>query len=151
MYQTFYSLQTKFAKVMFLHVSVFPQGGGIPACLTGGIPACLAGLQGSVSFHRGVVSQHASQVVSQHALQVSRGVCIPACLAGFQAHTQGGAWGVWLRGVSRPTPRGGCPSMHWGRPPPADSYCYILLECILVINCSHKMFFTYKIYCTQAK
>ena len=48
---------------------------------------------------------------------------IPACLAGLQAHTQGGGWGVWPRrgspgphqwgkvegsgwGVSRPTPRG---------------------------------------------
>ena len=55
----------KFANVMFLHASVCPQGGGIPACLAGGIPACLSGLQGCV--------------------------CIPACLAGFQAYTQGGA------------------------------------------------------------
>ena len=72
---------------------------------------------------------------------------IPACLAGLQAHTQGGGWGVWLGGVSRPTPRGEVegsgsgvsrgvspgpylggglqahtrgvyPSMHWGRHPP---------------------------------
>ena len=54
------------------------------------------------SVHRGVVSQHALQVVSQHALQVvsqhalqqvsrGRGGVIPACLAGFQAHTQGGS------------------------------------------------------------
>ena len=68
---------------------------------------------------------------------------------GLQAHTQGGSWGVWPGGVSRPTPRGGSwgvwpggvsrpipkgvsrhtptggyPSMHWGRhPPPADGYC----------------------------
>ena len=67
-----YRTQTKFAKVMFLHVSVCPQG---------------------------VVSQHALQVVSQHALQVSRKRwCITACLAGFHDHTQGGAWGVWLGG-----------------------------------------------------
>ena len=33
------------------------------------------------------------------------GGCIPACLADFQAYTQGEASGVWL-GVSRPTPRG---------------------------------------------
>ena len=41
----------------------------------------------------GVLSKHALQVVSQHALQqVSGGKCgIPACLAGFQAHTQGGS------------------------------------------------------------
>ena len=37
-----------------------------------------------------VVSQHALQVVFQHALQqVSGESGIPACLAGFQAHTQG--------------------------------------------------------------
>ena len=42
-----YRPQTKFAKVMFLDVSVCPRGGG--------------------------VSQHALQVVSQYAMQVSRG------------------------------------------------------------------------------
>ena len=38
---------------------------------------------------------------------------IPACLAGLHAHTQGGSWGVWPRGVFRstwgvlrPTPEG---------------------------------------------
>ena len=64
---SFYRPQTRFEKVMFLHVAV------------------------SHSVWGGVVSEHALQVVSQHALQVSRGrgVCIPACLAGFQAHTQG--------------------------------------------------------------
>ena len=35
-----------------------------------------------------VVSNHALQVLSQHALQVSGGG-IPACLAGLQAHTHG--------------------------------------------------------------
>ena len=54
-----------------------------------------------------MVSQHALQVVSQLALQVSRGRGgIPACLAGLQAHTQGGSRGVWPGGVSRPTPGG---------------------------------------------
>ena len=65
----------------------------IPACIAGGIPACLAaGLR-------------------------SRGeVGIPACLACFQAHTQGGSLGGSgpgpqprgkLRGIwSRPTPKG---------------------------------------------
>ena len=43
------------------------------------IPACLAGL---------------------------RGHGIPACLASFHTHTQGGSWGVWPGGVSRPTPKG---------------------------------------------
>ena len=28
-------------------------------------------------------------------VSVCRGGSIPACLAGFQAHTQGGAWGIW--------------------------------------------------------
>ena len=84
-------------------------------------------------------------------LSTGRG-CILACLAGFQAHTQGGAWGIWPGGlsrstpmgvsrptpgkVSRPTPRGVVyPSMHWGRPPAwwllLQAVC-ILLECILV-------------------
>ena len=55
----------------------------------------------------GVTSQHALQVVSQHALQqVSRGGGIPACLADFQAHIQGGSLGGSGRGVSRPTPKG---------------------------------------------
>ena len=31
---------------------------------------------------------------------------IPACLAGFQAHTQGGSWGVWPGGSPGPHPRG---------------------------------------------
>ena len=73
-------------------------------------------------------------VVSQHALQVSGGGgCIPAHLAGFQAHTQGESlrglasgglqahnWG----GDSRPTPRGDV-SQHALRqtPPQADGYC----------------------------
>ena len=69
-------------------------------------------------------------VVSQHALQVSGG-CIPACLAGFQTHTQGGAWGIWPGGSPdlhlgglQATPRGspgphpgGSPGPHLGRSP----------------------------------
>ena len=86
----YYRPQTKFAKVMFLHVSV------------------------SHSVHRGgwvgreVVSQHALQVVSQHVLQqVCRGgVCIPACLAGFQAHTKGSLRGLALGGSPGPHPGG---------------------------------------------
>ena len=109
----FYRPQTKFAKVMFLHLSV------------------------SHSVHEeGVV------VVSQHALQVSRptpkGEFEGSGWGGLQAHTQGGSWGLWLGGllahswreVSRPTfggpgphPQGLYPSMHWGRHSPADSYC----------------------------
>ena len=92
--------QTKFAKVMILHLSVSHSVhiGGIPACLAAGlqrgIPACLAaGLWG-----------------------------IPACLAGFQAHTQGGSLRESGRGVSRPIPKGeiegiwpgGSPGPHLG-------------------------------------
>ena len=60
-------------------------GGVIPACIAGGIPACFAaGLQ--------------------------MGLCgIPAYLAGFQAHTQGGSWrgSGWGGGGSPgPHPRG---------------------------------------------
>ena len=62
----YYCPQTKFAKVMFLNLSV------------------------SHSVHRGV-SQHALQVVSEHALQQVSGGGIPVCLAGFQANTQGGS------------------------------------------------------------
>ena len=65
------------------------------------------------------LSQHALQVVSQHALQQvsgGGGGGIPVCLAGFQAHSLGGSWGGSgpgpqprgkLRGTwSRPQPRG---------------------------------------------
>ena len=64
----------------------------------------------------------------------SPGGCIPACLAGFQAHTQGGAWGVWPGGYPGPHPRGKVvvyPSMHWGWRLLLRAV-RILLECILV-------------------
>ena len=39
-------------KVICLQVSVYPQGGAIPACITGDIPACLAaGLGGGLKAH----------------------------------------------------------------------------------------------------
>ena len=41
-----------------------------------------------VSVHRGLLSQHALQQVSRW------GLGIPACLAGFQAHSQGGSLGI---------------------------------------------------------
>ena len=87
------------------------------------------------SIHRGVVSQYALHVVSQHALQqVSWGGGIPACLAGLLAESPGPHPGG--KGVSRPTPRGkgslqartwgGCASQHAPRqtPPPVDGYCH---------------------------
>ena len=108
-------------------------------------------------------------VVSQHALQ---GGGIPACLAGgvpaffaglqggLQTHTQGWSWGVWPRGVSRPTPGGnlqaytwGCvyPSMHWGRSPPWTATaaggthptgmrsCLVLFWVNDIIRCRHRL------------
>ena len=93
-----------------------------------------------------MVSQHALQVVSQHALQFSRGGGIPTCLAGLQAHTQGkvegsGQGGFQFHtqgqvegsglGVSRPTLVGGSLGPHLGgipacteaEPPTVDGYC----------------------------
>ena len=85
----FYRPQTKFAKVMFLHVSVshsVHRGGG------GGIPACLTGLSWGG--------------VSQHALQVYR----PTPKG--EVEGSGG-------GVSRPTPGGECiPACTEADPPP---------------------------------
>ena len=106
-----------------------------------------------------VVSQYALQVVSQHALQVSRGrgcvsqlalqVSRPTPGKGLRALAGGGGSpgphpGGRLRGlarvrVSRPTPRGVYPSMHWGRPPSPSWWLLlrvvcILLECILVVG-----------------
>ena len=58
---------------------------------------------------------------------------IPACIAGLQARTQGGSWGVW--------PGGYPSSMHWGRPLSRQlllRVVRILLECILVITYFHR-------------
>ena len=109
----------------------------------------------------GVVSQHASQVVSQHALQqLSRGRVVSkhalqvsrptprgevqgSGQGGLQAHTWGGP-GPHPRGVSRPTPRGCLQAHTWGgvsqhalrQTPPSRRLLLravrILLECILV-------------------
>ena len=95
--------------------------------LGGGIPSCIAG---GISHHAlQVVSQHALQVssgevVSQHVLEVSRptprrelrglarGGSPGPYPGGLQAHT----WGV-----SRPTPKGGFPSMDNTHSPAADA------------------------------
>ena len=96
-----YHPQTKFAKVMFLHVSVCPRGG--------------------------VVSQHALQVVSQYALQVSRrGVVSQHAMQVSRPTPRGEVEGPGLGGVSRPTPGGwwspgphlgGSPGPHMGESP----------------------------------
>ena len=82
-----YHPQTKFVKVMFLHMSVIlSRGGAIPACIA-------AGLQG-VGWG----------VVSQHALQVSRPTL------------KGEVWGVLARGGSAgPQPRGKLMGI-WSKP-----------------------------------
>ena len=86
----------------------------------------------------GVVSHHALQVVSQHALQQVWGGGNPACLSGFQAHTQRGSLGgsgqggspgphprgklrgIWPGGVSRPTPGDSAPG---GEVPGSSGVC----------------------------
>ena len=77
-----------------------------------------------------MVSKHALQVVSQHALQVSRGLS-PGPQPGrkLRALARGG--------VSRSTPRGVCiPACSEADPPPGrllPRTVRILLECILVV------------------
>ena len=107
------------------------------------------------SVHGGYPSMHCRWYPSMPCSRSPGG--IPACLASFQAHTQGEKWSslAW-GGVSRPTPvgRGGSPGPHpvGSTPTPrglqahtqgglqADSprrillrAVRILLECILVI------------------
>ena len=75
---------------MFLQVSVCPQGEG-GACLVGVVPGM------------GVPALGGSGL----GVPAPRGSGIPACLAGFQAHSQEGSLGGYgQRGVSRPTPKG---------------------------------------------
>ena len=82
----YYRPQTKFAKIMFLHVSVshsVHMGGGW-------YPACFAGLQAHI----------------QEEVEGSG-------LGGLQAHNQGEMRGLaW--GVSRPTPMGEVEGLAWG-------------------------------------
>ena len=87
--QHFYGPQTKFAKVMFLHVSVCPREGVV------------------------VVSQHALQVVSQHALQDSSGGASEHALQVSRPTPRGEVEESGLVGVFRPTPRGS-PDPHLG-------------------------------------
>ena len=108
--------QTKFAKVMFLHVSVILSRGE-------GIPACLAGLQA-----------HTQGEVEGSGWGVSR----PTPMEKLRDLAGGGSTGPHMGGVSRPWPtQGGVyPNMHRGRPSPSRRLLLrvvrILLECILV-------------------
>ena len=45
-------------------------------------------------------------LVREEYLPTANEVWGKICLSGFQAHTQGGSWGVWPWGISRPTPKG---------------------------------------------
>ena len=98
---SYYRPQMKFAKVMFLHVSVSHSVQRVDG--GHGFPACIAGLRGSE--------------------------CIPACLAGLQAHTWGvsrptprGYPGPHLGGSKAHTWRG--VSQHALRQtPPLNGYC----------------------------
>ena len=118
----YYRPQTKFAKVMFLHVSVCPQGKG--ACMAGGMHgrgACMTG---------GVHGWRAYMVGGMHG---RRHLWQGACMAG------GCAWLGGMRG------RGMCVGGHAGQgtqvSPPRpilrvmvnERAVHILLECILVI------------------
>ena len=155
-----YCPQMKFAKVMFFHVSVCPQGGGvsqhvlqvvspqlscrswgvggdIPTCLAGGVPACLA-LVGFPGPHPRGKLRGLARGVSRPTPRGSPGphpgeVSRPTPRGGLQAHTQGRSPGPHQWGVVYP-------SMHWGRPPPFRGRLLpravrILLECILVRVC----------------
>ena len=89
---SFYYPQTKFAKVMFLHMSVCPRGVCIPACLAGFRPTPKGSLRGLAGggvspgphLGRGSPGPHPGGFPVPH----------PGCL---QALTGGGS-------VSRPTP-----------------------------------------------
>ena len=116
----FYCPQTKFAKVMFLHMSVCPRGAG------GGIPACLAGLRMGGGVYASMPCRFPGPHPRGSLKGLARGVSKPTpvspgphlgvspgphqggvspCphLGGLQAHT---------RGVFRPTPWGVYPSMY---------------------------------------
>ena len=127
---TYYRLQTKFAKVMFLHMSVCPGG----------------------------ISQHALQVVSQHALQQVWGGWYPSMPCRFpgphpggklRGILPGGSPGPHQRGKLRGSGQGGGLQAHtqgWSIPacteadPPQQLLLWavrILLECILVCESFH--------------
>ena len=149
-------------KVIFLHLSVIliTRGWWYPSmhCRWYSSMPCSRSPGGE-----GMVSQHALQEESQHALQVSRGVSRPtpreeierSGQEGLQVHTWGspgphpggspgphprGSPGQHPRGSPSPHPRGeGCVSQHalWQTPPRGrllPRAVRILLECILVIS-----------------
>ena len=68
------------------------------------------------------IDKFSPQIIITARKQSLRRLCFYMCLAvhrgGLQAHTRGGGWGVWLGGVSRPTPGGrGIPACTEADPP----------------------------------
>ena len=100
-------------KVICLQVSVYPQRGAIPACITGDIPACLAaGLGGGdLKAHTQGGSGGGSFPGPQPRGKL-RGIWSRSTAKGeiegdlVQAHSQGGSWRDLVRGV--PGPGRGC-------------------------------------------
>ena len=142
---TCYRLQTKFAKVMFLQVSVYPQGGGMRgrgACMTGG-----HAWQGGCAYGRGDV--HGRVVCGRGSMHGrgmgrsvhGRGVCGRRCMAGGM-HGGGACMVGGMHGRECAWWVACMPCML--HIPPADATRYgdaineravrILLECILVWN-----------------
>ena len=135
-----YRPQTKFAKVMFLHVSFILSTGGFPACIAGGIPECLAAGLG------GWYPNMPCRFPGPHP----RGSWGVWPVGGLQSHTwEGpalgggcllrGGWGCLLPQRCL-LPRGVCGD------PPCDSYCcrwyasywnaFLFLLCVCVCVCA---------------
>ena len=131
-----YRPQTKFAKVMFLQVSVCPQWGGVRGCgggrvwlggcawllgacmVVGGVPGCRGGVHGCRGGTCMVVGGH---VWLQGACMVAGGMhgCGGVCMVGGMHGCGGCAW--W----------GGC-GIRWDTV--NERAVRILLECILVFT-----------------
>ena len=131
----YYRPQTKFAKVMFSHLSASHSvhGGGSPGPHPGGM---LRGLAGGVSrpTPRGDVEGS------------GWGVSRPTPRGEVGGSGQGGSPGPHPWGVPRPTLGGGSPGPHpWGCIPACTEadipqrlllrVVHILVECILVLHC----------------
>ena len=125
----------KFAKVMFLHVSVIicPQdrGGWYPSmhCTRKGIPACLAAGRQS--------SQHALQVVSQHALQQG-GSPGPHCRGMSPGPHPGGSQGPAPGGCTDADPRWTATAAD-GTHPTGMHSCLVLFWVNDIIRCRHRL------------
>ena len=80
----YYCPQTKFAKVMFLHLSVCHSvhKGGIPARIAVGIPACLAAGEWYPSMYSGGIPACPGQHPGEKLRGLARG--------SLEAHTVGG-------------------------------------------------------------